>query len=166
MKILKQTPNELTIQTSSVWDGLLLISPFIVIGLLQIIFASNWIGGGIFLLFSLSLLDGARDEIYIFDKTIGKMTIKGWSLLFNDITERSTREICAVKLDDAQDSEGNRSYYIYLLMLGCDRICLRSDSVTEQCQMADLIRSYVSTSDRTNQLSDSKNDRIASFLRN
>ena len=166
MKVLKQTPNELTIQTSSVWDGWLLISPFIVIGLLQIIFASNWIGGGIFLLFSLSLLDGARNEIYIFDKTLGKMTVKRWSLSFNDITKRSTRDICAVELDEIADSEGNISYYVDLLMLGCDRICLRCDSVTEQCQMADLIRSYVSTSDRTNQSSGRNNQIIASFLCN
>ncbi|PSB50466.1 hypothetical protein C7B67_14365 [filamentous cyanobacterium Phorm 6] len=166
MKILKQTPNKLTIQTSSVWDGLLLISPFIVIGLLQIIFASNWIGGGIFLLFSLCLLDGAISEIYIFDKTLGKMTIKRRGLWLNDVTECSTRDICAVELDEIGDTEGNISYYVYLLMLGCDRICLRCDSVTQQCQMADLIRSYVSTSDRTNQSSGSNNDRIASFLRN
>ena len=149
MKVLKQTPTELTIQTSSVWDGWLLISPFIVIGLLQIILASNWIGGGIFLLFSLSLLDGARDEIYIFDKTVGKMTIKRWGLSLNHITEGSTRDICAVELDEIADSEGNLSYYVNLLMLGCDRICLRSHSLTEQYKMADLIRSYISTSDRT-----------------
>ncbi len=166
MKILKQTPNQLRIQTSSVWDGLLLISPFIVIGLLQIIFASNWIGGGIFLLFSLCLLDGAISEIYIFDKTLGKMTVKRRGLSLNDVTECSTRDICAVELDEIADSEGNISYYVDLLMLGCDRICLRSDSVTQQCQMADLIRSYVLTSDRTNQSSGSNNDRIASFLRN
>ena len=66
MKLIKQTPNQLTIQTSRFWDGLLLISPVIIIGLGQIIFASNWIGGGIFLLFSLCLLDGAIDEIYNF----------------------------------------------------------------------------------------------------
>ena len=148
MKVLKQTPTELTIKTSSVWDGWLLISPFIVIGLLQIIFASNWIGGGIFLLFSLSLLDGAIDEIYIFDKTFSKMTIKRWGLLLNGVTECSTREICAVELDEIADSEGNRSYYVDLLMLGGDIICLRSHSLTEQYKMADLIRSYISTSDR------------------
>ncbi len=166
MKILKQTPNELTIQTSSVWDGLLLISPFIIIGLLQIIFASNWIGGGIFLLFSLCLLDGAISEIYIFDKTLGKMTIKRRGLSLNDVTERSIRDIFAVELDEIGDGEGNISYYVDLLMLGCDRICLRCDSVTEQCTIVDLIRSYISTSDRTNQSSDSNNDRIASFLPN
>ncbi|MEG4284308.1 hypothetical protein QUB68_14365 [Microcoleus sp. A006_D1] len=77
------------------------------------------------------------------------MTIKRRGLSLNDVTERSTRDICAVELDEIADSEGNFSYYVDLLMLGCDRICLRSNSVTEQCQMADLIRSYVSTSDRT-----------------
>lgn len=151
MKVLKQTPTELIIQTSTVWDGLLLISPFIVLGLLQIIFASNWIGGGIFLLFSLCLLDGAISEIYIFDKTFSKMTIKRRGLSLNDVTERSTRDICAVELEEIGDSEGNISYYVDLLMLGCERICLRSDSVTEQCKIADLIRSYVSTSERRNE---------------
>lgn len=146
MKVLKQTPTELTIQTSAVWDGLLLISPFIIIGLLQIILALNWIGGGIFLLFSLCLLDGAISEIYIFDKTLDKMTIKRRGLSLNDVTERSTRDICAVELDEIGDGEGNFSYYVELLMLGCDRISLRSNSVTKQCQMAELIRSYVSTS--------------------
>ncbi|MEG4802022.1 hypothetical protein QUB63_18940 [Microcoleus sp. ARI1-B5] len=149
MKILKQTPTQLTIQTSSIWDGLLLISPFIVIGLLQIILASNWIGGGIFLLFSLCLLDGAISEIYIFDKTLGKMTVKRRGLWLNHVTERSTRDICAVELDEIADSEGNCSYYVELLVLGCEILCLRSNSVTEQCQMADSIRSYVSTCDRS-----------------
>ena len=151
MKVLSQTPNELTIQTSSIWDGWLLISPFIIIGLLQIIFASNWIGGGIFLLFSLCLSDGAISEIYIFDRTLGKMTVKRRSLSLNHVAERSTRDICAVELGEIEDSEGNCSYYVELLMLGCDRIYLRSNSVTEQCQIADLIRTYVSTSDRHNQ---------------
>lgn len=146
MNILKQTPTQLIIQTSRTWDGLLLIFPFIAMGLLQIIFAGNWIGGGIFLLFSLCLLDGAISEIYIFDKTLGKMTVKRRGLWLNDVTERSIRDICAVELDEIEDGEGNYSYYVELLMLGCDRICLRSNSVTEQCQMADLIRSYVSTS--------------------
>ncbi|MBD1826067.1 hypothetical protein NDI47_04010 [Microcoleus vaginatus GB1-A2] len=148
MKVLKQTPNELIIQNSSVWDGWLLISPFIVIGLLQIILASNWIGGGIFLLFSLFLLDGAIEEIYIFDKTFGKMTVKRWGLWLNDVTECSTREISAVELDEIADSDGNRSYYVDLLMLGGALICLRSHSLTEQYKMAGLIRSYTSTSDR------------------
>jgi hypothetical protein len=146
MKKFKKTPTKLTIQTSSVWDGWLLISPFIVIGLLQIIFASNWIGGGLFLLFSLSLLDGAIDEIYIFDKTFGKMTVKRWGLWLNDVTEFSTGEICAVEVDEIADSEGNRSYYVDLLMLGGDRICLNCHSLTEQYKMADLIRSYISIS--------------------
>ncbi|MEG3863984.1 hypothetical protein [Microcoleus sp. herbarium12] len=145
MKILKQTPTELTIQTSRIWNVLLLISPFLALGLLQIILACNWIGGGIFLLFSLCLLDGAISEIYIFDKTLGKMTVKRRGLWLNDVTERSIRDICAVELDEIEDGEGNYSYYVELLILGCDRICLRSNSVTEQCQMADLIRSYVST---------------------
>ncbi|WP_293146554.1 MULTISPECIES: hypothetical protein [unclassified Microcoleus] len=146
MNILKQTPTQLIIQTSRIWNGLLLISPFVAIGFLQIIFACNWIGGGIFLLFSLCLLDGAISEIYIFDKTLGKMTVKRRGLSLNHVAERSIRDICAVELEEIGDSEGNYSYYVELLMLGCDRICLRSNSVTEQCQMADLIRSYVSTS--------------------
>ncbi|MCC3425257.1 MAG: hypothetical protein JGK12_15300 [Microcoleus sp. PH2017_01_SCD_O_A] len=149
MKVVKQTPTKLIIQNSSIWDGLVLISPFIIIGLLQIILASNWIGGGIFLLFSLCLLDGAISEIYIFDKTLGKMTVKRRGLSLNHVTERSIRDICAVELAEIEDGEGNYSYYVELLMLGCDRICLRSNSVTEQCQMADLIRSYVSTCDRS-----------------
>ena len=151
MKLLNQTPNELKIQTSSIWDGLLLISPFIIIGLLQIIFASNWIGGGIFLLFSLCLSDGAISEIYIFDRTLSKMTIKRRSLSRGDVTECSIRDICAVELGEIEDGEGNCSYYVELLMLGCDRLYLRSNSVTEQGQMADLIRSYVSTGDRRNE---------------
>ena len=146
MNVLKQTPTQLTIQTSRAWDGLLLISPFIAMGLLLIILACNWIGGGIFLLFSLCLLDGAISEIYIFDKTLGKMTVKRRGLSLNHVAERSIRDICAVELEEIGDGEGNYSYYVELLMLGCDRICLRSNSVTEQCQMADLIRSYVSTS--------------------
>ncbi|WP_293130193.1 hypothetical protein [Microcoleus sp. bin38.metabat.b11b12b14.051] len=151
MKVLSQTPDELTIQTSSIWDGWRLISPFIIIGLLQIIFASNWIGGGIFLLFSLCLSDGAISEIYIFDRTLCKMTAKRRSLSRGDVTERSNRDICAVELGEIEDSEGNSSYYVELLMLGCDRIYLRSNSVTEKCEIADLIRTYVSTSDRRNQ---------------
>ncbi|MEG4278818.1 hypothetical protein QUA62_15235 [Microcoleus sp. MON1_C1] len=147
MKILTQTPTQLTIQTSSARDGLLLISPFIVIGLLQIILASNWIGGGIFLLFSLSLLDGAIDETYIFDKTFSKMTIKRRGVWLHDVTECPTHEISAVELEEIGDSEGNRSYYVDLWMLGGDIICLRSYSLTEQHQMADLIRSYISISD-------------------
>jgi hypothetical protein len=146
MKVLKQTPTQLTIQTSKIWDGLLLISPFIAMGFLQIILVGNWIGGGIFLLFSLCLLDGAIPEIYIFDKILGKMTVQRRGLSLNHVTERSIRDICAVELEEIEDGEGNYSYYVELLMLGCDRICLRSNSVTEQCQMADLIRSYVSTS--------------------
>lgn len=149
MKLIKETQTQLTIQTCTFWDGLLLISPFIVIGLLLIIFASNWIGGGIFLVFSLCLLDGAIDEIYIFDKSCGKMTVKRRGLWLNHVTQGSTHDICAVELDAIADSEGNLSYYVYLLMLGGDRVCLGSNSVTEQAKMADLIRSYVSTSDRT-----------------
>ncbi|MEO8893571.1 MAG: hypothetical protein ABI417_18950 [Coleofasciculaceae cyanobacterium] len=166
MKLIRQTPNQLTIQTCTFWDGLLLISPFIVIGLLLIIFASNWIGGGIFLLFSLCLLDGAISEIYIFDKNFSKMTVKRRGLSLNDVTECSTRDICAVELDEIADGEGNISYYVDLLMLGCDRICLRCDSLAQQCQMADLIRSYVLTSDRTNQSSGRKHQINPSFLRN
>ncbi|UNU26259.1 hypothetical protein [Microcoleus vaginatus] len=147
MKILKQTPNELTIQTSSVWDVWLLISPFIVIGLLQIILASNWIGGGIFLLFSLSLLDGAIEETYIFDKTFSKMTIKRRGVWLHDVAECSTHEISAVELEEVGDSEGNSSYYVDLWMFGGDIICLRSYSLTEQYKMADLIRSYISIRD-------------------
>ncbi|MBD1886091.1 hypothetical protein [Microcoleus vaginatus] len=147
MKLLTQTPTQLTIQTSSARDGLLLISPFIVIGLLQIILASNWIGGGIFLLFSLSLLDGAIDETYIFDKTFSKMTIKRRGVWLHDVTECPTHEISAVELEEIGDSEGNRSYYVDLWMLGGDIICLRSYSLTEQHKMADLIRSYISISD-------------------
>lgn len=147
MKILKQTPTELTIHNSSIWDGLLLISPFIVMGLLQIILASNWIGGGIFLLFSLSLLDGAIDETYIFDKTLSKMTIKRRGVWLHDVTECSTREISAVELEEIGDSEGNRSYYVDLWMFGGDIISLRSYSLTEQYKMADLIRSYISIRD-------------------
>jgi hypothetical protein len=146
MKILTQTPTKLTIQTSSARDGLLLISPFIVIGLLQIILASNWIGGGIFLLFSLSLLDGAIEETYIFDKTFSKMTIKRRGVWLHDVTECSTR-ISTVELEEIADTEGNRSYYVDLWRLGGDRICFRSDSLTEQYKMADLIRSYISISD-------------------
>lgn len=149
MQVLKQTPTKLIIQNSSIWDGLLLISPFIVIGLLQIILASNWIGGGIFLLLSLSLLDGAISEIYIFNKTLGKMTVQRRGLSLNHVTELSISDICAVELEEIGDSEGNCSYYVELLMLGCEILCLRSNSVTEQCQMADLIRSYVSTCDRS-----------------
>jgi hypothetical protein len=148
MKILKQTPTKLTIKTASAWDGLLLISPFIIIGLLQIILASNWIGGGIFLLFSLSLLDGAIDETYIFDKTFSKMTIKRRGVWLHDVTECSTHEISAVELEEVGDREGNRSYYVDLWMFGGDIICLRSYSLTEQHKMADLIRSYISISDR------------------
>ncbi|HSF74887.1 MAG TPA: hypothetical protein VLA84_13905, partial [Microcoleus sp.] len=147
MKILNQTPNKLIIKTASAWEGWLLISPFVVIGLLQIILASNWIGGGIFLLFSLSLLDGAIDETYIFDKTLSKMTIKRRGVWLNDVTECSTREISAVALEEIADSEGNRSYYVDLWMFGGDIICLRSYSLTEQYKMADLIRSYISISD-------------------
>ncbi|MEG4352410.1 hypothetical protein QUA70_10065 [Microcoleus sp. LAD1_D5] len=147
IKILTPTPTQLTIQSSSAWDGLLLISPFIVIGLLQIILASNWIGGGIFLLFSLSLLDGAIDETYIFDKTFSKMTIKRRGVWLNDVTECSSREISTVELEEIADSEGNRSYYVNLWMLGGDRICLRSDSLTEQYKMAELIRHYISIRD-------------------
>ena len=147
MKILKQTPTKLTIKTASAWDGLLLISPFIIIGLLQIILASNWIGGGIFLLFSLSLLDGAIDETYIFDKTFSKMTIKRRGVWLHDVTECSTHEISAVELEEVGDREGNRSYYVDLWMFGGDRICLRSDSLTEQYKMAELIRHYISISD-------------------
>ncbi|MEG4230147.1 hypothetical protein QUA35_28615 [Microcoleus sp. N9_B2] len=148
MKIIKQTPTKLTIKTASAWDGLLLISPFIIIGLLQIILASNCIGGGIFLLFSLSLLDGAIDEIYIFDKTFSKMTIKRRGVWLHDVTECSTHEISAVELEEVGDREGNRSYYVDLWMFGGDIICLRSYSLTEQHKMADLIRSYISISDR------------------
>ncbi|MEG4104797.1 hypothetical protein [Microcoleus sp. S13_C5] len=132
MKFLKQTPTKLIIQTSSNWDGLLLIYPFIVMGLLQIILASNWINGGIFLLFSLSLLDGAIDEAYIFDKTFSKMTIKRRGVWLHDVTECSTREIAAVELEEIGDSEGNCSYYVDLWMFGGDIICLRSYSITEQ----------------------------------
>ncbi|MEG4857619.1 hypothetical protein QUB75_08010 [Microcoleus sp. K1-B6] len=147
MKIVTRTPTKLTIQTSSAWDGLLLISPFIVMGFLQIILASNWIGGGIFLLFSLSLLDGAIDETYIFDKTLSKMTIKRRGVWLHHVTECSTREISAVELEEIEDSDGNRSYYVNLWMFGGDIICLRSYSLTEQHKMADLIRSYISISD-------------------
>ncbi len=84
-----------------------------------------------------------KDEIYILDKTLGKMTVKRWGLRVNDVTERSTSEISAVKLGDAQDSEGNRSYYIYLLMLGGDRLCLSCHSIPHQRKMADLIPSYL-----------------------
>ena len=77
------------------------------------------------------------------------MTVKRRSLSLNDVTERSTRDICTVELGEIEDSEGNYSYYVELLMLRCDRIYLRSNSVTKQCQMADLISTYVSTSDRT-----------------
>ncbi|MEG4516628.1 MULTISPECIES: hypothetical protein [unclassified Microcoleus] len=147
MKILKQTPNKLIINTASCWDGLLLVCPFIIIGLLQIILASNWIGGGIFLLFSLSLLDGPIDETYIFDKTFSKMTIKRRGVWFHDVTECSTHEISAVELEEVRDSEGNRSYYVDLWMFGGDIICLRSYSLTEQHKMADLIRSYISIND-------------------
>ena len=86
--------------------------------------------------------------MYLFDKTFGKMTIKRWGLSLNDVTECSTREIPAVELDEIADSEGNRSYYVDLLMLEGDRICLRSHSLTEQYKMADLLRSYISTRDR------------------
>ena len=147
MKILKQTPTKLIIKTANFWDGLLLICPFIIIGLLQIILASNWIGGGIFLLFSLSLLDGAIDETYIFDKTFSKMTIKRRGVWFHDVTECSTHEISAVELEEVGDSDGNRSYYVDLWMFGGDIICLRSYSLTEQHKIADLIRSYISISD-------------------
>ncbi|MEP6514667.1 hypothetical protein [Microcoleus vaginatus] len=143
MKVLKQTPTKLTIKTASAWEGLLLISPFILIGLLQIILASNWIGGGIFLLFSLSLLDGAIDETYIFDKTFSKMTIKRRGAWLHDVTECSTHEISAVELEEVRDSEGNRSYYVDLWMFGGDLLCLRSYSLTEQHKMADLIRIYL-----------------------
>lgn len=110
MKIFTQTLTQLTIQTSSARDGLLLIYPFIVIGLWQIILASNWIGGGIFLLFSLSLLDGAIDETYIFDKTFSKMTIKRRAVWLHDVTEYPTRKISAVELEEIGDSERNRIY--------------------------------------------------------
>ena len=126
---------------------MILIFPFIVIGLLQIILASNWIGGGIFLLFSLSLLDGAIDETYIFDKTFSKMTIKGRGVWLHDVTECPTREISAVELEEIGDSEGNRSYYVDLWMFGGEILCLRSYSLTEQYKMADLIRSYISIRD-------------------
>ncbi|MEG4203611.1 hypothetical protein QUA20_06750 [Microcoleus sp. Pol7_A1] len=76
------------------------------------------------------------------------MTIKRWGLSLKDVTECSTREIRAVELDEIADSEGNRSYYVDLLMLEGDRICLRSHSLTEQYKMADLLRSYISTRDR------------------
>ncbi|MEG4585899.1 hypothetical protein QUA54_11870 [Microcoleus sp. MOSTC5] len=47
------------------------------------------------------------------------MTIKRlWGLSLNDVTECSTREIRAVELDEIADSEGNRSSYVDLLMLG------------------------------------------------
>ncbi|MEG4092898.1 hypothetical protein [Microcoleus sp. Pol12B4] len=147
MKILKQTPNKLIIKTASSWDTLLLICPFIIIGLLQIILASNWIGGGIFLLFSLSLLDGAIDETYIFDKTFSKMTVKRRGVWFHDVTECSTHEISSVELEELGDSDGNRSYYVDLWMFWGDIICLRSYSLTEQHKIADLIRSYMSISD-------------------
>ncbi|MEG4959631.1 MULTISPECIES: hypothetical protein [unclassified Microcoleus] len=48
-------------------------------------------------------------QMYLFDKTCGKMTIKRWGLSLNDVTECSTREIRAVELDEIADSEGNRS---------------------------------------------------------
>lgn len=147
MKVLQKRPNKLIIKTASFWDSLLLVCPFIIIGLLQIILALNWIGGGIFLLFSLSLLDGAIDETYIFDKTFSKMTIKRRGVWFHDVTECSTHEISAVELEEVRDSEGNRSYYVDLWMFGGDIICLRSYSLTEQHKMADLIRSYISIND-------------------
>lgn len=164
MKLIKQTPNQLTIQTCTFWDGLLLISPFIVIGLLLIIFASNWIGGGIFLLFSLCLLDGAIDEIYIFDKSCGKMTVKRRGLWLNRVTQGSTRNICAVELDAIADSEGNLSYYIDLLMLGGDRVCLGSNaSGKEQQKTVDLICEYLNLASRQSAIG-IKNERIVSFV--
>ncbi|NQE32861.1 hypothetical protein [Microcoleus asticus] len=59
----------------------------------------------------------------------------------------NSQDLCG-RIRQIADSEGNRSYYFDLLMLGGDRICLRSHSPTEQYKMADLIRSYISTRDR------------------
>lgn len=142
MQVIEQTPTKLTIQTSSAWSGWLFSCPFIGIKLWSMR-GSNWMFGSIFLLCGLFALATAKDEIYILDQTFGKMTVKRWGLRVNDVTERSTSEISAVKLDDEQDSEGNRSYYIYLLMLGGDRICLSCDSIPHQRKMAGLIRSYL-----------------------
>ncbi|MEG4075767.1 hypothetical protein QUA30_24030 [Microcoleus sp. Pol14C2] len=73
------------------------------------------------------------------------MTIKRRGVWFNDVTECSTHEISAVELEEVGDSDGNRSYYVYLWMFGGDIICLRSYSLTEQHKIADLIRSYSKT---------------------
>ena len=142
MQVIEKTPTQLIIQTSSAWRGWLFSSVFIGIGLWSMR-GSNWIFGSVFLLCGLFALATSKDEIYILDKTLGKITVKRWGLRVNDVTKRSTSEISAVKLDDSQDSEGNRSYYIYLLMLGGDRICLSCDSISHQHKMADLIRSYL-----------------------
>ena len=93
---------------------------------MQIILASNWICGGIFLLLSLSLVDGAIEETYIFDKTFSKMTIKRRGVWLHDVTECSTPEISTVELEEVGDREGNRSYYVDWWMFGGDIICLRS----------------------------------------
>ncbi len=80
-------------------------------------------------------------QMYLFDKTFGKMTIKRWGLSLKDITECSTREISAVELGKIADSDRNRSYYLDWWMFGGDRIFLISHSLTEQHKMADLIPS-------------------------
>ncbi|MBE9164374.1 hypothetical protein [Tychonema sp. LEGE 06208] len=163
MKVIKQTPTQLTIQTCRFWDGLLLISPFIVIGLGQIVFVSNWIGGGIFLLFSLCLLDGAIDEIYIFDKSCDKMTVKRRGLWLNRVTQGSTRNICAVELNAIADSEGNFSYYVDLLMLGGDRVCLGSNAIAkEQQKTVDLICEYLNLAPHKSAMG-IKNEKIVLF---
>ena len=75
------------------------------------------------------------------------MTVKRRGMWLNDVTECSTREIAAVELDEIEDSDGNRSYYVDLWMFGGEILSLRSPSLTEQYKMADLIRRYISISD-------------------
>jgi hypothetical protein len=104
----------------------------------------GWMFGGIFLLPGVLIFALAKNEIYSFDKTFGKITVKRWGLLVNDVTEYSNREFSEVELEKTKDSDGNISYDVNLLMVGGDRLSLCSSlDREEQQKIADLIRSYL-----------------------
>lgn len=102
----------------------------------------GWIFGVVFLLSGLAVLRSAKNEIYIFDKTLGKMTVKQLSLMVNDIYEYSIYEISEVKSGQGKDGMGHIYYSVDLSMLSGTIISVTS-SKEEQQKDADLMRSYL-----------------------
>ena len=105
----------------------------------------GWMFGGIFLLAALPVLISAKNEIYIFDKTLGKMTVKQLSLMVNDIYEYSTSEISEVESGLGKDGMGQSCYSVNLSMLSGTKISVTVTSSSREARQkdADLIRSYL-----------------------